>query len=399
MNYVDWDPFDPKASEDPQAEYARLRGECPVARSDRFGGFWTLSRYAHVRKASVDHSHFMSSRRPFVHLPEMESLPLTLNPPEHTPIRRALNRYFAQKQMLAMEPRIRRNVVALLKPLVASGQGEMAGFADALTVQVLCEFLNLPSGSWVRIQEMGGTLREIVARNMSAAREEAAAVEPEDVSLAAEMQKVLAAEVGKLIADRKEEPLDPESDIVSGLLADEDIPDDVILGIGATLFGAGFDTTKSAICAAIYHLASNAADQAKLRKDPLKIPLAVEEFLRWQAPLECTSRRAAADAEVDGHPIPEGDLVSLSWASANLDPEQFENPETLDIERTPNLHLTFGHGVHKCVGAPLARLEIQIVLEELLGLTQSFALGGNALNSSTTFFQNGYEQLPLALIA
>ncbi len=397
----DWDPFDPEAAADPRAEYARLRNRCPVPYTDRFGGFWTLTRYEDVRSAALDHTHFPSCDRVLAHIPEAAHfVPVVLNPPEHTPYRRALLPYFAPERMRALEPKIRSQVVELLEPLVAAGQADFArDFAAVLPIQVLCDLLNLPDESWIRMRDVGKRLREAQAHNWSNAEGESSDGSADsELEIARQFEMVLGEEVARLIELRKREPLDPKEDLISGLLADDEIPDDVILNIGGTLIAAGFDTTKSAIGAAICYLAGHPDDQEVLRREPERIVTAVEELLRWRPPMDNFTRRAANGATVDGRTIPDGDLVALSWAAANLDPTHFENPNEVDIGRTPNRHLTFGYGIHRCAGAPMARLELRVTLEELLARTSGFLLAGKVVEKPLAFFEGGYESIPISLI-
>ena len=397
----DWDPFDPDAAADPSAEYARLRDQSPVPYTDRFGGFWTLTRFEDVRSAALDHAHFRSCDRVLAHIPEAAHfVPVVLNPPEHTQYRRALLPYFASERMKALEPKIRTQTVELLEPLVAAGQADFArDFAAVLPIQVLCDLLNLPDEAWIRMRDVGNRLRDAQVHNWSNAEGgNSASSADSELEIARQFEMVLGEEVARLVELRKQKPLDPKEDLISGLLADDDIPDDVILSIGGTLIVAGFDTTRSAIGAAICYLAGHHDDQEALRRAPEKIVTAVEELLRWKPPMDNFTRRAAGGATVDGRSIPDGDLVALSWAAANLDPNHFENPNEVDIGRTPNHHLTFGYGIHRCVGAPLARLELRVTLEELLARTSDFSLAGQVIEKPLAFFEGGYESIPISLV-
>jgi cytochrome P450 len=148
----------------------------------------------------------------------------------------------------------------------------------------------------------------------------------------------------------------------------------------------------------IYRLATDPALQARLRRNPEIIPDAVEELLRLEAPVPEIARHVAEDVEISGRRIPAGSLLALQFGAANFDPEVFEHPEACIIDRSPNRHLSFGHGPHKCAGAPLARLELNIALTELLGRTKSFHLDGQ-VEVVPGLILRGYSSLPLRIVA
>jgi cytochrome P450 len=172
-------------------------------------------------------------------------------------------------------------------------------------------------------------------------------------------------------------PRDVSVDPVSGLLAaPEPLDKELIAGVVRLLLAAGHDSTTSAIGIALHYLAHNDADQQRLRADPSLIPTAVEEMLRLETPVLAMPRIVARDTVVRGRELTQGDRVMLYWGAGNRDPQAFENPDQPQLDRKPNQHLAFGYGIHKCVGAPLARLELRVALEEWLRRTQAFGLAG-----------------------
>jgi cytochrome P450 len=211
---------------------------------------------------------------------------------------------------------------------------------------------------------------------------------------------LFARKVVELVAERRTNPLDPQRDLVSGILAAEmegaPLAEDAIVAIGVQVIAAGYSTTSDAMAGAIYRIATSPEIQARLRRDPALIPAAVEEFLRLEVPLPELGRTAGEDMELHGRAVAAGCPVALNFGAANRDAEEFPHPEACIIDRTPNRHLTFGHGVHKCVGAPFARLELRVALEQLLARTADISLAGRA-EPSPAGFSGGFKALPISL--
>ncbi|MFI8664479.1 cytochrome P450 [Rhodococcus qingshengii] len=389
----DWEPEEarfPGGARSPEfiSELADLREGCPVAHSDMFGGFHTLSRYADVSKAALDFKNYRAGR-PFVRVPEMKGLiPSGLNPPEHGIYRRVLNKYFTPERMEAIRPRLRQYVVDALDPLIDAGSGDV--------VPALCQ--PYPARALSALMNLGDQAHLVLMEHF--ARFAEVGWDPEAMNEL--MFKVFAEHITDVVAERRQHPLDPEQDILSGIMAmeidNEPIADQTAVAVGVALIGAGHATTADALSTAIYRLATDPYLQSRLRRAPELIPQAIEEFLRLESPLPERGRFAGSDIELHGSTIPKGSLVALNFGAANLDPEEFENPESCIISRSPNRHLAFGHGAHKCAGAPLARVELAVALEELLSRTTSFELAGPTKNADGLML-NGISTLPLRLTA
>lgn len=377
------------------AEHARLRHECPVAWSEDWGGYWTLARYQDVAATALDDDTFRAGR-PFVQVPdmtEMAVIPIAVNPPEHTFYRRFLNPYFTAERVAGLEPAVRRSVVSQLGTVVdRPGADVVTEFCAPVAAQALAYLLNLSdAGCQALLDEMRAMDEVRRAGNCGDAPGEAAAN--------AEFG-IIAAGVQRVIAERRAHPLDPAMDLVSGVLTltvdGNPLPDPIVLGIGVQVFGAGHQTTRDALGSALYFLATNPGDQARLRRDPSLIPGAAEEYLRLDPPLQESVRRATHDVELHERQVLAGESVAMNFASANRDEAQFPHPDACLIDRTPNRHLSFGHGRHKCIGAPLARMEIRVVLEEVLARTRSIELDGVAVPGLASHF-GGFSELPLRL--
>jgi cytochrome P450 family 130 len=200
-----------------------------------------------------------------------------------------------------------------------------------------------------------------------------------------------------LVSDRKKQPRDVSVDPVSGLLAARDagkpLDEALIVGVVRLLIAAGHDSTTSAVGIALHYLARNAADQQRVRANPSLIPAAVEEMLRLETPVLAMPRIVGHDTLVEGRELKQGDRVMLYWASGNRDPHAFEHPDQAQLDRKPNQHLAFGYGIHKCIGAPLARLELRVALEEWLRRTQGFGLSGEV--TLEPWHRFGTRHLPL----
>jgi cytochrome P450 len=379
----DWAPLGAPDGEALFPLYAELRKGCPVAHTSAHGGFWMLSRYAEIEAAARDAVTF-ESRQPFVERPGTpEFIPLSTNGERHTYFRRLLAPYFTPNRIKALEPRVRGLVAEHLAPVLAAGGGDLhAALAHPLPARVLCVFLNVPDSEWVAMKELSAAVQAVGGSGP----EEQAAVSRLFIEKAAE-----------LVAERRRSPLDPAEDMFSGLLVarqdGELLDDETIAAVGWQMIAARHSTTTRSLTVAIHRLATHPEEQARLREDRSLIPTAVEELLRIGPPLHLLGRTATEDVEVEGVVIPAGDLVGLGFAAGNFDEVAFPSASVCDLARKPNRHLTFGIGPHICIGAPLARLELRVVLDELLDRTESFSLAGEPVAS--VGFRSGYERLPI----
>jgi len=389
---VDWEPTGQRFDDGLRdsrwvTEVNRLRGECPVAYSNEFGGFYSLTRYADVCRAALEHQTFESGQQ-FVRIPSLFTIPGSLNPPEHTVFRRMLNRYFAPARMDALAPQITDCANELLDPLVARGQGDLVGgFCQPLAARGLAVLMNLGEEAYLDMLE-----------NFD--RFDALGWEPQAVNEL--LVKVLRDHIAKLVAARRQQPMDPEVDLLSGAMTMEvdgaPLDDEQVIAIGIGMIGAGHSTTADALSSAVFRLATDPYLQSQLRAAPELVAGAVEEFVRLDAPVTERSRRAVSDVELAGRAIPAGSLVALNIGAANLDPEHFEHPEACIVDRSPNRHIGFGHGVHKCVGAPLARMEMKIAIQQLLGRTEGFVLNAAPENSPGLILK-GLAKVPVRFTA
>jgi cytochrome P450 len=370
---ADWDPLDPVAVEDPFGAHARLRERCPVARSHRWGGFWSLMRHEDVIAAALDTETFISGEKTTI--PDSTGpdrpprAPLEVDRPEHTHYRRLLAPYFSAEQARQLEPRIREIAAQLIDAAIAEQECDLVPtVAVPMPALALCALLGLPPDDWTFLKRW---TTEVI--------EAGRAGEPERHARA---NDAIYSYVHGVVEGRRAASRDPRVDIITGLLELEvdgrQLDDDQVTGVVRLLLQAGHNTTTNGLGSAFRYLGSELDEQARLREDPAMIPGAVDELLRAFSPAQMLARTVTRDAEVHGQTLCRGEKVGLFWAAANRDPEVFPNPERIDLTRSPNRHVAFGYGIHRCLGAHLARTEMCIALEEILARTTRFELTGPA---------------------
>jgi cytochrome P450 len=382
--------FDPLAEEfvrDPHAVWARLRASCPVARGARWD-FWALTRYDDVVAASSRPGTFTSAQGIVVPPNPVSGrrAPLHFDPPEHARYRRPLNALLRDDRIAARAPRIRELAVELLEPYVAAGGGDFVScFASPFAGLVFAEFLNVSRTLADELNAMGERFERAQAHF--------------DADTAEKENQRLYELCRQLVRERKHAPLDPEEDVVSALLsarlAGEPLDDEFVAGSLRQLLIAAHVAPTAMIASSALHLARDRNLQELLRRDPERIPFAVEELLRYYGPNQGFARTATEDVELRGRRIRHGERVALVLPSANRDPEVFADPERFDPERDPNPHLTFGHGPHKCPGATTGRAELRIALEEMLAHTAGFELADEPAMLGWPVY--GPELLPLTV--
>lgn len=384
----EFDPLAPEVVADLHGTYARLRAQCPVARGSRWANWWALTKYEDVVAASTDPSTFSSSAG-IVIPPNPVSgrrAPMHYDPPEHTVYRRALNQPFREERVADLEPEFRSIASELLAGLIDRGSGDaVAEFASPYAAQALVSFLHIPES------DRAETIRQIEAFEEGARRRDR-----EKSQAASEALYELARH---LVALRRQVPLDPDADVVTGLCRASDgslIDDAAIVGIVRQIHIAGHVALVAALGSAILHLAQDGQLQETVRAQPELIPSAIEELLRLHTPNQGFARTVTRAVEVRGRSIPVGDRVALVYTSANRDGDVFTRPDDFVLDRDAGLHLAFGHGVHKCPGAALARLELRIALRELLARTGSFAQDGEP--TFVGWPLHGAGSLPLRLV-
>ena len=362
---VSYNPLSWRMAQDPYPVYAALRSRDPVHRS-RVLNAWLVTRYGDVDAILHDHRHFcndpragaLSSRQCAMLPPPEEFTLLFLDPPEHTRLRALVNQALLRRAVVALEPRIRESLGSLLDAI-----GDPAGFdlmrtvARPLPVMVMAGMLGVP----LRDRERFGTWAAARARLLEPM------IGPREREAGALASRAFDAYFRPIIEARRRQPGD---DIVSALAGAEDdrglLSEREMLNMLRLLLSAGSETTTNLIGNSMLALLRHPEQLERLRNDPSLIPAAVEELLRFDSPAQADSRRVAADCEVNGVALRKRDNVVLLLGAANRDPDVFDDPDRLDVGRRQGPHLSFGRGIHHCLGAALARLEGRIVVEMLL---------------------------------
>ncbi|GAF47459.1 cytochrome P450 [Rhodococcus wratislaviensis] len=346
---------DPEVAKDPGEFFADLRSKCPVAHSDSFDGFWTLSRYKDVFDAALKPQAFSSASGVTIPVvPQPQVLCIEQDDPEHRKYRKPLQGWFTAKRMQEIEPSVRQIVTTLLDEIVDDKKGDLAGIAAAVPAMVIALILGLPEKDWDWFREREAT----TLRLAQTGDKEGAGAAANDV-------------LNYLSATIEERRVNPQEDMLSDLAAlaidGQVISHQEAVSLAFLLLGAGHETTVGGIGGLLYRVFQNPDVRDQLIDDPTLVVAAVEEALRVETPLFGLGRMVTQDSTVDEVNIPAGDRVMLMWGSANRDPDVFEDPETFRLDRdNSEKHIAFGAGIHRCVGAPLARLEMRVVLEEIL---------------------------------
>ena len=385
----DFDPLAPETIDSPYATYADLRKRCPVAHADAWNGFWALTRYEDVREAATDYRTYTTTVQNVI--PKVAFTgrrpPLHLDPPDHTAYRKALNPLLFESSVARLEPTIRDIAANALAPLLERGEGDICrDYSSHLTVQVFAAWMNLDEHDAQALSEIG--------RSYNVAVQSAQDHIVRDTSLR------LYAMARDLIQHRRDSPRDSAVDPISALLEarheGQPLPVDMLIGTVRQVLVVGIIAPTIVIGSIAVHLARDQALQSQLRLNPSLWPQALEEFLRLYTPYRGFARTPTRTVVLHGRTIHEHEPIALVFASANRDESVFPEPDRFVIDR-PNIgeHLAFGRGPHNCVGSALARLELRVAMEELLGHTRQFELNGEVL--ATRMPEIGALSVPVKL--
>lgn len=338
-------PSRPEEIADIYEWFRRMREDRPVVLDEQFGmPWWHVFRYDDVARVLTDHARF-SSRVPAFELGPLAETMIGKDPPDHRKLRNLVNLAFTPRAVARLAPRVAELTARLLDRTRARGEMDVvADLSGPLPAQVICELLGVPEADWDAVRGW--------AHIHGPARGSGRAMRSYFLDLVAERRR------------------SPREDLVSALAAaevdGERLTEAELLGFCALLLIAGQETTKNLIANFFLTLSDHPDAQARLTHEPALIPIAIEEVLRFLPPVWFLMRRTTADVELGGVRIPAGQHVMPWTASANRDGAQFPDPDRFDVARDPNRHLGFGHGIHFCVGAPLARLEAAVALPMML---------------------------------
>jgi cytochrome P450 len=356
---VHYDPFSYEVHEDPFPIYRWLRDEAPVWRNDELG-FWTLARYDDVLHASVDWATFSSAQGTTLE-GVFGPMILSMDPPDHTRLRKIVSRAFTPRRIAELEVFVRDLTRDCLEPLVSRGEADVVRDLSArVPIHVISELLGLPGEHRETVRELSDGIlhREPDQRTMA------------EANLAAGNELGLL--VWSVVDARRRRRSGTGTDDLIDVLIEAELPDEELIGFCLLLAVAGNETVTKLVANAAIAL-HRFRDQRKLLLDDAALmPNAVEETLRWDAPSQFQGRTLTRDVELHGVTMPAGDFVLLLTGSANRDEREYSQPERFDVQRLIERPLGFGHGPHVCLGAALARLETRIAIEELLRLFPDF---------------------------
>lgn len=363
---TDFDHTDPQWVQNPYPIWKKLREECPIAHTERYGGAWLPTTHEAVSDVAYDTDNFtsrsivMSNNRPGPDAPPSPigiAPPISSDPPFHHEARRLLLPAFSPKEVNKLEEFTRgycKKLISEIKASFRDGTHSFDGaqdYAQHIPVQVIAKMLGFP-------EEDADKFRVFIHNTLEGV-DKPVEERIEDFLLLREYLE-------QQIIDHAENPReDLTYYLLNAEMGGEKLSMEHVGGTMALLLIAGIDTTWSAIGASLWHLATHPEDRNRLASDRELMPFAVEEFLRAYAPVTM-ARLVKEDFDFHGCPMKKDDWVLLPFPSANRDPNQFENPEKVILDRKENRHAAFGLGIHRCVGSNLARMELTVALEVFL---------------------------------
>ena len=391
---TDWDHTDPQCVNDPYPIWDDLRGRCPVAHTERYGGGWFPTTHEMVSSIANDTTHFTSrmvvvthTKYPpnFIPAPMGGAPPITSDPPFHQIARRVILPAFAPGPINALEPQIRALCNKHLDRL--AGQELIDGgtdYAQFIPPGVIATMLGFPP-------EDEEIFREIIHLVLDL------------IDLPPEVRGPMFEPVADYFTKQLEDHIvNPRDDLTTYLMNVEvggkKLSPEHVRGTIVLILIAGIDTTWSAIGSSIWHLARHPDDLARLVNEPDLMPVAVEEFLRFYAPVTM-ARLVAEDHEFYGASMKKDDWILLGFPAANRDPEVFEDADKFIIDREVNRHAAFGLGIHRCIGSNLARLELRLAIEEFIKRYPRFELADAEGVTWAPGQVRGPRQIPLRVLA
>ena len=386
-NTPDWDARAPEIQEDQRAAYDKMRRECPVAYDDYLG--YTLFRHEDIAYA-LAHPEQFSNRVSTRHI----AVPSGMDAPEHTAFRAINDKYYTPERMAAFAPACR----AVIRALIAeTPRGEvvdiMTGFAQRYAMRIQNTFLGWPDAleapltAWIEKNRRATLARDPVAIGQ----------------VALEFDGY----IHDLLQQRRDAGEAAPDDITTELLYDEvDLPtgkrrmtEEELISLLRNWTVGELSTISASVGIVVHFLAAHPAEQERLRAHPDAIPAAVEEIMRLEDPLVTNRRVTTCPVHIGGRDLPAGSRVTLNWLSANRDEAAFPDADQYHPERDQSANLVYGAGIHACPGAPLARLELRLLVEELLAATTSirFAADGQAVSANAVYPVAGYSSVRVVL--
>ncbi|MFF7793096.1 cytochrome P450 [Streptomyces sp. NPDC007991] len=390
--------------QDPYPVYEALRAEggARQARLPNGHKVWIVAGYKEARAALSDprlskrlsaaehlfERHFTDPNRRWKYDNSVVEHMLNSDPPDHSRQRRLVGKAFTTRRVAALRPRIEQIGAELIDEMARHDEVDLIdSFAFPLPTTVICELLGIPEPDRDDFRSWSHTIVSVANAN-----------DPRKVQ---EDSAAMAAYLGKLLAAKRAHPAD---DLLTALVQATDDDDQLteveLVSMAFLLLVAGHETTVNLISNGVLSLLQHPGQRALLRQDPGLVPNAVEELLRYEGPVNLTTLRYTKEPMTIGTTtVPEGEFVIVALSSANRDPRSFAGPDTLDVTRKPGGHVAFGHGIHYCVGAPLARLEAEVAFGQLVSRfpEMTLATGFDELAWRHSTLVRGLTALPVRL--
>jgi cytochrome P450 len=395
---VEFDPFSATFFDDPTEVYRRLRDEAPVYFSERYG-FYALSRFDDVvaahrdwRSLSSAHGVDLSSLTKDPELVRSLGMLIMMDPPAHDRFRGLVSRVFTPRAVAALEPMIRDVIRSFLEPLDGRDSFDVvAEFSAPFPVEIISRMLGVPEGERQQIREWLDIALHREPGEMDPSREGAHAM------------LNMVGYFHELSTERRARPTDDMITRLTQVTVERDdgtetgLTDNEIAGFAGLLGGAGAETVTKLVGNAAVVFASNPHEWDRVVADPDLIPAAIEEALRLLPPSQYQGRFSTHEREFEGGTIPAGFPVLLLTGAATRDPRAFDEPDEFRIDRPPAVSIAFGHGVHSCLGAALARMEGRIALEEMARRWPHFEVDEQGLRRVTMSNVAGYSNVPVTV--
>ena len=378
QHHQDWDPKSLEVQHNQRAAYDNMRHHCPVAYSEFMG--WSLFRHQDVTSVILDHNTFSNA------VSQHLSVPSGMDQPEHTVYRQMIEPYFSPERMKRFEPACRKIATELVRKLCLCDEVEfMASVALPFAVQAQCAFLGWPP-----------TLNDTLIRWM---KKNHAATLAQDRKATSELALEFEALIDDLLETRIAAGAGPDSDLTAALMHEKvwgrPLSNEELASIMRNWTAGEIGTISAAVGILAHYLAERCDVQQKVRAQPEVLSAAIEEILRIHGPLVSNRRIAKCPMEMGGRKIEAGEGITLMWMSANRDERVFDEANSLRLDRDQSKNLLWGAGIHVCPGAPLARLEMRVFIEELLAQTKLVEMMADRIPTLAVYPASGFSILPL----
>jgi cytochrome P450 len=388
---VDFDQFSPEFAQKRHEEWAKMRARCPVAHNPNYGGFWVVSGYDEVVSVSRDGATYSSKYEEnspdgieyigIMGVPRMEGVPSAkiaeVEGAEHQALRRLLNPFMLPGAVAEYRPFVEQCATWVLDQKIAEGAMDMVDdFTNPVPALLTMKMIGLPCESWPYYGEVFHAMN---------------AYPPDSEGYNQALAK-MGDMIGELLGVAEARRTEPRQDILSKLVALEledgrRLNEEELVGVLWNLIGGGLDTTTSMTTLSLYHLDAHHDQRQRLIDEPELMSSATEEFLRFTSVNETLSRTVTKDVELGGQKLNRGDFLIVSWLSANFDEKVFERADEVILDRTPNPHMAFGVGPHRCIGMHIARSLFEVMMHEVLTRIPDYVVDRDA----TEFYKGNPE--------